>query len=1747
MSDGQVTSATSGKAVGFVLTIEGGVRAQSIDGQERPLKVGDPIFNGDTIVTNGSGAVIIEFLDGNNIEIGNEKIVEITDEVVTDKENQELVAEAAAEAEALQQAILAGLDPTQIQEAPAVGDTTEAQGAIAIANIDRDNETSQPTFGFTPPKLDTENIRTDRTIAANADKSADEGGDLAVNAGGANVGFINAIEASGISSTLSGVDSDVVSITVTYSDGSNQIVVSATQTGTTWSTGSIDISSLTDGTISIGAVVTDGEGNTAEVTGNVTLDTSADADNDFSINVQASDDVTDASEATNVNVNLSGVDADAASVVVTFTDTDSPANTVTSVASLVNGEWVLGDTDISGLTNGVITVSAVVTDDAGNTTTSTDTLTLDAVLVDDETVLTLTAVEGGVTEDSTVAGNTVATFTLSDEDEDEAVDFTAGSNDNGYYAISGTNIVLTEAGETFLDAGNALPQISLSTSGTSTDKTATATPETSLVDDGLTVEVNNVMGTITEGSASTETAVGTASSDNPDSSTLTYTISDETNYVIDEDTGAITLSATGAALVNAGGDLPNFTVSASTTTGDSGTSDPVNPGNTSDVDDGLTVEVNNVMGTITEGSASTETAVGTASSDNPDSSTLTYTISDETNYVIDEDTGAITLSATGAALVNAGGDLPNFTVSASTTTGDSGTSDPVNPGNTSDVDDAPIIGAVSDTSVSEEGLSGANAESGDSVVTSVTTNFTVTDEDNDADDLSVTLTAPTTSLTSDGVAIVWSGSGTATLIGSAGGVEVIRVAATDPDEDNEASYTTTLSGPVDHSDTSTEDSLSFDLDIVVSDGTSNTSETVNISIADDSPDVSNSTASLAVVATDVITVKNLEAGFSSPVTDDVSYSVTEIENDDDSLVDGISWGGTGNDNAGASSLEMTDIATSTVVSGTSFSLLDFEHVNTAVSSSTSLESATLDITFDLDVGGVTSPVTIALAVTHNATSNNNDDAQDNADWVTIVTQEIEVDVDGNTYTVVVEGFTDLLGNTVSSFSTLESATGNYALTAHIDAPTAAEQSVSGTVNTDAGADGFDHVTWGDVSSSYGTMTANNDGTYTFVLADDADITDTVVETFTYQVFDNDGDSVTSTLSLTLEPEDTTADEGDDFAVNITDGFAITNDAESTVVAVTLTGVDSDAESVVVTFTDSSNTSVTTTASESGGVWSVANTNLSSLTDGDISVSALVTDDAGNTSTATNTLVLDTSADTDSNFSVNLASSDETVGASEAGNVSVTLSGVDDDAVSVLVTFMDVSGASVVATATNDPADGWLVADTDISGLDDGAVTVSAVVTDDAGNTSTANDSLTLDTSDTVMGLNAQYYAFDGSLTDIDSAMSVVDSNDPDASFVATEIQYSVGNNELGDSDNFESFIGTDAASLDVSPNTDTSEAILYMTGDVSLDASTYNFQIRADDGYQIKIDGVVVASVDRNQEPTTTTHANFTIGSSGIHSIEIVYWDQGGDYVFEVDLSDDNGATYSALGGSDYQTSFASNYVGSVQGLEEQVSAFETTKFNYDSHDQGTGQDDETVGTSGDDYLRGKQGNDDIDGAEREDLIVGGWGEDTLSGGTGNDLIFGDYNNIISDNDDQDDTLKGDAGDDILIGGGGDDTLLGGADDDTLFGGTGSDTLTGGTGSDMFILDDTSDTITDFDAGEDSLDITELLSGLDGEPGEGATTDAIAEFLSNNVTVTDGHVMVNNTDVATFSDESTGGTSTFDSDSVSIIYNDQEYSINIDG
>lgn len=145
-----------------------------------------------------------------------------------------------------------------------------------------------------------------------------------------------------------------------------------------------------------------------------------------------------------------------------------------------------------------------------------------------------------------------------------------------------------------------------------------------------------------------------------------------------------------------------------------------------------------------------------------------------------------------------------------------------------------------------------------------------------------------------------------------------------------------------------------------------------------------------------------------------------------------------------------------------------------------------------------------------------------------------------------------------------------------------------------------------------------------------------------------------------------------------------------------------------------------------------------------------------------------------------------------------------------------------------------------------------------------------------------------------------------------------------------------------------------------------------------------------------------------------------------------------------------------------------------------TGTGDDTVTNRGEmrDVVLGDGNDRFVTGGDGvvENAVAGGNGNDALRGGDAGDWFLGDQGA---------DSLRGGAGDDTLAGGAGNDSLNGGEGDDDLQGGFGVDTVRGGSGADRFVFATVTelstagplDTILDFAAGQDRIDLAGVFAG----------------------------------------------------------------------
>jgi T1SS-143 domain-containing protein len=138
-----------------------------------------------------------------------------------------------------------------------------------------------------------------------------------------------------------------------------------------------------------------------------------------------------------------------------------------------------------------------------------------------------------------------------------------------------------------------------------------------------------------------------------------------------------------------------------------------------------------------------------------------------------------------------------------------------------------------DVRVSEEGLPGGNRDttgSQDTTNAAAVTGAVPLSGVSDLSQVSFALTAPVGTLTANGEPVTWSGEGTATLIGSANGTEVLRISI-----DAAGNYTVELSGAVDHSTLGEGDlALVFGVTATVP-GQSPVAATLTVTVEDDAP------------------------------------------------------------------------------------------------------------------------------------------------------------------------------------------------------------------------------------------------------------------------------------------------------------------------------------------------------------------------------------------------------------------------------------------------------------------------------------------------------------------------------------------------------------------------------------------------------------------------------------------------------------------------------------------------------------------------------------------------------------------------------------------------------------------------------------------------------------------------------------------------------------------------------------------------
>ncbi|WP_139101459.1 retention module-containing protein, partial [Marinomonas spartinae] len=428
MSDNQTSFATLGSPIGFFSQVSGTVIVRSLDGKERVVHVGDPIYYGETVITGSSDSATISFVDGTQVVIGGESIVEMNDEVYTPGDTSTLAQDSSTDANSLQQAILAGQDPTLIQDAPAAGnEVIVSEQSADIVTVERLNETATPTYGY-----DTNNSFTsstggnDTTSTPSRDRAASVISVAGTTTGDASSTVVNVARVADSSATegqnvsfgvtLSAATATVQTFTLTLSN----ITTSSADLSASGITFTNGVVNNNNGTITVPAGVTNFTANVPTVndTANESNETFTLAiggisgtgtiiDNDVSRPVitlapssdtgnSSTDDLTNDTTST---FNLTNVDSDASTVEV-FKGTTKLGNATQDA----NSNWTFTASN-GQLTEGANSLTVKVTDTGGNTATSNPlTVTLDTVA---SASITVNPIAGDDVLDAVEAAGTV--------------------------------------------------------------------------------------------------------------------------------------------------------------------------------------------------------------------------------------------------------------------------------------------------------------------------------------------------------------------------------------------------------------------------------------------------------------------------------------------------------------------------------------------------------------------------------------------------------------------------------------------------------------------------------------------------------------------------------------------------------------------------------------------------------------------------------------------------------------------------------------------------------------------------------------------------------------------------------------------------------------------------------------------------------------------------------------------------------------------------------------------------------------------------------------------------------------------------------------------------------------------------------------------------------------------------------------------------------------------------------------------
>ncbi|WP_458795754.1 Ig-like domain-containing protein [Enterobacter hormaechei] len=1141
-----------------------------------------------------------------------------------------------------------------------------------------------------------------------------------------------------------------------------------------------DLAGLTDGSVTVTAAVSDKAGNPASVDHTLTVDVTVPA---VTIHTVAGDDVINVAEHNQAQIISGSATGAAAGDTVTVTIGGQSYTTVLDAA----GNWSVGvpANVISGLSDGSVTVTASVTDAAGNTGSGTHNVTVDTGLpsvsfnaISDDNVLN--AVEKG--QDLSVSGTsanlaegTVVTVTLN------------GKNYTATTAADGTWSLTVPAADL---AGLGQASYTLSATATNGVGNSVSSSANLLVDTALpTVTINTVAGDNVINAAEVaagQTLSGTvanAEAGNTVTVTIgghsyTATVQNNLSWSVNVPSDVLTALGNGSLSVTAtvtnghgntgtgereiaiDANLPGLRVN--TVAGDdvvntiehaqnlivSGSSDGLAPGTA------LTVTVNGkdyaatvlADGTWSAAIPSTDVSAwpeGTVKISVTGDSAAGNPITISHDVTVDLATVAISINALATDdVINAAEKGADLVLSGVTTNVEAGQTVTISLNGriyTTTVDDsgnwtytvpsADLAGLkdgdasvqVSVTNVNGNSASAGREYSVDATAPSVTINTIATDDILNATEAQSDLAISGTSTAEAGQTLTVSLNGkdyTTTV--SANGSWTLNVPAADLAGLTDGSVTVTAAvsdkagnpASVDHTLT---------VDVTVPAVTIHTvagDDVINVAEHNQAQIISGSATGAA--AGDTVTVTIGGQSYTTVLDAAGNWSVGVPANVISGLSDGsVTVTASVTDAAGNTGSGTHNVTVDTGLPSVSFNAISDDNVLNAVEKGQ-----------DLSVSGTSANLAegTVVTVTLNGKNYTATTAADGTWSLTVPAADLS-GLGEASYTLSATA-TNGVGNSISTTANLLVDTALPTVTINTVAgdnvingsEAAAGVAISGTTTAEVGQT----VTVNLGGNSY-TAQVQQGGVWS-INVPAADLSTLADNGYTVQVSVSDaaGNPGSAGKAITLDTTPPTV------SFNVVAGDDVINSVEhgqAQVISGTATGA-SVGDKLVITI----GSNQYTTTVDASGKWSVGvpASDISALTDGTVTLSATITDSAGNSSTQTHDVVVNTASVA---LTVNTLSGDDVINAAEAG-ASLVINGSSAQFANGTQVTITLNGKSYTATIQSDGSWTTTVPAADVGTLADGAsYQVSVSAQDSAGNSASATHTISVDTTAPVISVN----------------------------------------------------------------------------------------------------------------------------------------------------------------------------------------------------------------------------------------------------------------------------------------------------------------------------------------------------------------------------------------------------------------------------